>query len=213
MNTKIDKKAVGIGFKAGLIASLCCIIPLILIIFGLTSASVALKFVQYKPYFISLSVIFLVLSIFVFFRKKEEACCLPEEKFSKKWFIGAAVGIHLLTFLILLYVLIPNISPFVHNLSSTESTASLINNSQELKSQLHLKISGMTCSSCATGIKYELERLNGVIEAGVSFYQSRATITYDSNKITSKEILESEIFSDNSPYQAKIIEDKKVEIK
>lgn len=205
MKIKIDKKAVGIGLKAGVIASLCCIIPLVLIIFGLASASAALKFVQYKPYFIILSIIFLAGSIWYFFRKKVCTTCAPSENtVSKKWFIGTTVGVHFLTFLILLYVLMPNISPFLYNLSSDRNTASFINNSSEL-GKLHLKISGMTCSSCATGIKYELERLTGVTEAEVSFYRNRAAITYDFNKISPKEILESEIFSNGSPYKAKRI--------
>lgn len=207
--SKIDKKAIGIGFKAGIIASLCCIIPLILIIFGLTSTSVALKFVQYKPYFIGLSIVFLAGSLWYFFRKGVCSACAPNEnKISKKWFVGTAIGFHLLTFAVLLYLLMPAISPFLYGLSSVQNTASFVDNPLEL-SQLNLKISGMTCSSCATGIEYELERLSGVIKAEVSFYQSKATITYDSNKITPKEILENEIFSDSSPYQAKIIQDNK----
>lgn len=204
-----SKKAMGLGLKAGIIASLCCIIPLILIIFGLASASVALKFVQYKLYFIALSIIFLVGSLWYFFKRR--ACCSPEKgKISKKWFIGIALGFHLLTFLILLYVLMPTISPFLYNLSSEKTEASIVNNFSNLR-QLTLKTSGMTCSSCAAGIKYNLENLPGVIKAEVSFYQSRATITYASNKVSSKEILESEIFSNSSPYQAKIIEDKSLD--
>ena len=199
-----NKKAIGIGIKAGIIASLCCIIPLILIIFGLGSATLALKFVRYKPYFIILSIVFLAGSIWYFSRKKK--CCLTGENLNKKRFIGTALGIHILTFLVLLYVLMPNISPFLYNLSFGQTATSVADDISDSR-HLTLKISGMTCSSCASGIKYELERLNGVSKAEVSFYQSRATIIYDSNKITLEEILESEIFSDDSPYQAKIIKD------
>lgn len=202
---KLDKKAIGLGLKAGIVGSLCCIIPLILIIFGLASVSVVLKFVSYKPYFIALSIIFLVGSLWYFFKKKK--CCSLEDKSSRKWFVGTAIGIHLLTFLILLYVLMPTISPFLYNLFSGTTEASIVNNFSDLR-QFTLKISGMTCSGCAVGIKYNLENLPGVTKAEVSFYQGRAAITYDADKISSKEILESEIFSNSSPYQAKIIEDK-----
>lgn len=202
--SKIDKAACGMGIKAGIIASLCCIIPLILTIFGLASASITLKFVQYKPYFIALSIIFLAGSFWYFFSKQKKACCPPEKKLDKNWFIVTAVGFHILTFAVLLYVLMPNVSPFLYNLSSRKTE---VQNSFNL-SQLNLKISGMTCSSCATGIEYSLENLSGVTRAEVSFYSGQGTIIYDPNKIRPKEILESEIFSNSSPYQAKIIEDK-----
>lgn len=199
---KIDKKAVGIGLKAGIIASLCCVIPLILIIFGLSSASLALKFVKYKPYFIILSVAFLTGSLWYFFKKKR--CCSPEENLNKKWFIGIALGVHLLTFLLLLYVLMPNISPFLYNLSFGKTESRTSNN--PISQQLSLKISGMTCSSCAMGIEYNLENLAGIIKAKVSYYKGQGIINYDPDKITPKEILESEVFSDGSPYSAEIIQ-------
>lgn len=203
--SKVNKKSIGIGLKAGVIASLCCIIPLILIIFGLASASFALKFVQYKPYFIILSIAFLAGSLWYFFKKQK--CCLPENKLNKKRFIGTAVGVHVLTFLFLLYFLLPNISPFLYDLSSPGKTSASVTNNLSNLSQLTLKISGMTCSSCARGIEYSLENLPGVTKAEVNYYQGRGTITYNPDKISSQEILESEVFSNSSPYQAEIIED------
>lgn len=205
LTSKVDKKAVGIGLKAGIIASLCCIIPLILIIFGLASASVALKFVQYKPYFIGLSILFLVGSLWYYFRKRACSVCAPNEnKISKKWFVGTAVSFHLLTFAILLYLLMPTISPFLYDWSLGKAEVSSQSNSNNL-SQLTLKISGMTCSSCAAGIKYNLENLPGVSQAEVSYYKGQGTIIYNPEKITPEEILESQVFSDSSPYKAEII--------
>lgn len=183
---------------------MCCIIPLLLIILGLTSASVALKFIQYKPYFIVSSIIFLVASIWYFLRKQKRTCCLPGDRLNKKWFVIIAVGIHLLTFLILLYLLFPAISPFLYNLSSKKTEASLGDNISNLH-QITLKISGMTCSSCAAGIKYSLESLPGITKAGVSFYSGQAIITYDSRRTSPEDIIKSEIFSDPFPYQAEII--------
>lgn len=202
--SKIDKKACGMGIQAGIIASLCCIIPLVLIISGLASASITLKFVQYKPYFIGLSIIFLAGSLWYLFRKQKKVCCPPEKKLDRKWFIMTAVGFHILTFAVLLYVLMPNISPFLYNVFSRKTE---VQNNSSLP-QFNLKISGMTCSSCATGIEYSLENLSGVTQAEVSFYSGQGTIIYDPNKISPKEILESEIFSNLSLYQAKIVEDK-----
>jgi copper chaperone CopZ len=205
---KANKKAVSFGLKAGVIASLCCIIPLTLIILGLASVSFALKFVQYKLYFILLSIIFLACSLWYFLKKQK--CCVPGEKLNRKWFIGTALGVHLLTFLILLYILMPTVSPFLYHLSFEKTKPSALNNFSSLH-QLTLKISGMTCSSCATGIQYELESLRGIIKAEVSFYSSQAIVAYDPNKIDQKEILESKIFLNSSPYHAKIIEDKILE--
>jgi copper chaperone CopZ len=194
---KINIKAIGIGIKAGIISSLCCILPLILVIFGLVSIGTALRIVQFKPYFIGLSIVFLVVSLVLFLRKNK-SCCITDKRF----FVGTAIITHLLIFILLLYVFVPIIAPSVYTEVSINAFA--VNSPENHK--LTLKIDGMTCSGCAYGIQYQLEQLEGVIKAEVSFSKRNGEIIYNSNKISAERIINSEVFS--NLYSAEIIKDE-----
>ena len=51
-----------------------------------------------------------------------------------------------------------------------------------------LQITGMTCAACATRIEKGLNRLEGVEEASVNLALEKSVVTYDSQKITEKDV-------------------------
>ena len=51
------------------------------------------------------------------------------------------------------------------------------------KKKTELKISGMTCASCATTIEKSLSKLKGVSKAQVNLGTETATVEYDQNKV------------------------------
>lgn len=57
------------------------------------------------------------------------------------------------------------------------------------ETSIELKISGMTCTSCANRIEKNLNSLDGIIEARVNFANSKAYIKYDSSKTNLQEII------------------------
>ena len=68
---KKDKTPVIIGVVAGFIASLCCLGPVLLVLFGLGSISFALSIGKYTWLFLSLGIIFLIAALIVYFTKKK----------------------------------------------------------------------------------------------------------------------------------------------
>ncbi len=196
---KMNIKAILIGIKAGIISSSCCIIPLILVLFGLVSIGSALSFVKYKPYFILLGTIFLIGSLILYIRK-DKACCTT----NKKFLIGTAVVTHILIFILLLYVIVPIVAPVVYTGDSTNEA--LITSTSH---KLMLKINGMTCSSCAYGVQYQLQQLDGVIDADISFLDKTAEVIYNPDQISKEEIINSGVFE--RPYSAEIIKDESME--
>lgn len=50
--------------------------------------------------------------------------------------------------------------------------------------KIELKVSGMTCASCATTIEKSLSKLSGVTKAQVNSGTETASIEYDSDKLT-----------------------------
>jgi len=53
-----------------------------------------------------------------------------------------------------------------------------------------MRIEGMDCSTCATVIEHALHRLDGVLEASVSYAAERMRLEYDSERVTRKAIVE-----------------------
>lgn len=52
-----------------------------------------------------------------------------------------------------------------------------------------LKVTGMTCAGCANHISASLEKLEGVLEHEVKFPGDIATVKYDPDKVSEKEII------------------------
>ena len=77
---KKDKTWLSIGVITGTIALLCCISPIILVLLGLSTVTAAIAlgtnlFDNYKLYFISVSIIFMVTAI-LFYLKKKNQCSI-----------------------------------------------------------------------------------------------------------------------------------------
>lgn len=53
-----------------------------------------------------------------------------------------------------------------------------------------MRIEGMDCSTCATVIEHALQRLDGVLEASVSYAAERMRLEYDTEKVSRKAIVQ-----------------------
>lgn len=79
---KRDHKLLAFGAIGGFIASLCCIGPVIIVLFGLGSLSFALSIGTYSWLFISLGIIFFVTAL-IFYLNKKKSCNIRGVK--KHW--------------------------------------------------------------------------------------------------------------------------------
>jgi len=70
---KEDKTLLAAGGMAGIIASLCCLGPIVLVMFGLSGVSFALSIGKYSWFFLSLAIILLIIALVVYYKKKN--CC------------------------------------------------------------------------------------------------------------------------------------------
>ncbi len=57
--------------------------------------------------------------------------------------------------------------------------------------KLTLKISGMHCVSCGMNIDGELEDMDGIVSASTSYAKSVCTVSFDSKKMSQKQIVSS----------------------
>ena len=197
-----NRKAFRTGIIGGIIASLCCISPIVIILLGLGSVSFALSFSKYKIYFLAASFIFVITASALYLREKSKHCKInlfSKEgiKREKNFFIIVAT-IMIAIYFSMNYVISPQISSLIFSSYQKE-------NSSENLRLLTLQISGLTCPGCATGLEYLFRSLDGVIRARVYFPSGKAEVVYDQTKITKEKIISAQTF-----YKTKIIDDTKI---
>jgi copper chaperone CopZ len=207
---KESKRGIIIGIISALVASLCCIGPIIILLFGLSTVSFALSLSKYKIYFLLAGIIFATLAIVIYLRQRSKACGCSYKasiKREKKFLITTLVVIASI-YLLVTYVISPRafslLSPQKQILNEGSKNFTL-NNLRFLT----LKIDGMYCPGCAAGIEYFLlNYVNGVVNAKVYFPSGKGEITYDATKISKEKIVEK--INSEFPYKAYIINDTSI---
>jgi|TARA_B100001971_G_C18232042_1_gene564551 hypothetical protein len=108
------KKSLLTGFISGLLSSLCCVTPLVLVLLGLSGVAGAMGlagFLQQNlrwTLFIPLGLIFLGSSIYLYIRKKEGTCNLKTiQKY--KTFVITTILFAVIVWILLIYVIVPYI--------------------------------------------------------------------------------------------------------
>lgn len=103
-----DNKLLYIGGGAGLIAALCCIGPVVLILFGLGSVSAALTIGKFAWLFSILAILFFTTGVFIYLKKKN---CCNTQGWKQHWkTILTAFILMVLLLLLLKYVIAPAIA-------------------------------------------------------------------------------------------------------
>ena len=199
VSNKKHLKLAGGALVAALLASACCWLPLVLLVFGASAVGVSTFFEEYRILFLAITALFLVASFYyVYFRKATcqpgDACSVPNprtQKFNKTslWFI---------TVLVFIFALFPNY------IGALIGTGKHLNQQEDLQ-KVSISISGMTCEACSAKIDKALELLPEVEAAEVNFTGSKAVIVLQKGAVTPHEKIIRAIEKSGS-FKAKFIE-------
>mgnify|MGYP001571147707 CR=1 FL=1 len=184
---------VGGAMFAAFVSSLCCVLPLIAVIFGLGAFGTAAIFESVRYPMIGVAFAALAYGFYrVYFRREEcaegEACATkPVSRISKVFlWIGAIV--------IVAFAFSPSylgyIAAAITNPPAVETTPIVVPEESATKKTVVLQIRGMTCDACETHIEVPLRKLKGVISADANYKNHNVTIVYDSAQVTIEKIKE-----------------------
>lgn len=157
-------------------ASLCCIGPILTLIFGVGAFGAATIFASARPYLLVAAAATLAFGFYCLYLRRE--ACAPSESCSSKargrfarpafWMASVAV---------LIFALTPYyVATLARHLSAKRGIAEA---AQPLSARETFKVSGMTCAGCETTIKLALEQTPGVRVAEVSYERGEAVVEYD----------------------------------
>ena len=190
---KKENVFIGGAVFAAIASSLCCILPLAAVFFGVGAFGTASAFETLRPYLLVLAFAALAFSFYrIYFRREQcaegESCATkPVNKLNQLFlWIGASV--------ILAFALAPYYTGYlaaaVSNPQQPSSEAMPI--AAETESQANktviIAVEGMTCEGCATHINETLKKLNGVISAEASYQNKNVKVIFNPKQITLEQI-------------------------
>ena len=190
------------GSAGGMISSICCITPLVLLLLGIGNLSLAATMGAYRIYFILAGLVFVSLSMAYHIRRKMRYCGCSGIQILKQEsrLIFTAFASFFIIFGLINFIVLPFVTAKI-----TGKPEGFAEKDSQLR-QLELRIDGMTCDGCAVAIESALRNVNGVLQADVSYANGSAVIIYDPSLISLKEIVDSV----PEPYLAEIISDREM---
>jgi len=177
--TTADKRSglwLGASLVSALLASACCIGPVLLGTAGLSALGLSTLFEPFRPVLLGLTFLLLGGGFYMaYFRapacEPDAACATSETKLGRAnravlWLATAAV-------------LVVAFSPtYAGSLFAGNPEAEIEADGKEA-SVVTLHIDGMTCGACAVSVQQVLAAIPGVENASVSYEQGTATVTLE----------------------------------
>ena len=166
-----DRSVIVGSLAAGLLASACCIGPLLLGAAGLGSLGFAATLAPYRPWFLALTAALLTVGFYFAYRPQPTEACAPGQACTRPANRrNQRIALWVVTVLALGLATYPNwgarlVRPVVTS-AATAQAATVVT----------LDVQGMTCSACAAEIEHELRQVPGVVQADVSFKDRRAEV-------------------------------------
>jgi len=186
-------------------ASLCCIGPLVFVLFGLGAFGAATVFDTARPYLLGVAILLLAFGFYrAYFRRA--AACVPDEACAAKAVNRASrIALWIAAVAVIAFALSPyyagTLARRMNGAPSAPGSAPAAAVVESGTSQATFKVTGMTCAGCENTIKLALEKTPGVRSSEVSYDRGEAVVEYD-RKLTTPEKLRDAI--SQTGYQAEI---------
>lgn len=208
-----EKTVLGGAVVAAFVASLCCILPLLFVVLGISSLGLGAVFEPFRPFMMGGAVILLALAYYwIYFKQDKSVSCAPGEACETKPASRASrIGLWLATFAVVLFAFTPYITSAIANrVTSREpevitsdddcclrdksskpgNAAGADNQIPANTKQVTFTVIGMSCATCEPAVRIALEKTPGVKRAVVSYEKSSAVVDYDPKQTTPETLRE-----------------------
>lgn len=203
-----ENSILGGAVVAALLASLCCIGPLLFVLLGVSAFGAAAYFETVRPYLLGAAVLLLAVAFYwIYFRRRNTTCAPGDDCAVKPVARASRFGLWVASLAVLLFASLPYFAGALASKISekqtvseeTEQEACCISRTSNDETgtppipaagmkTATFKVEGMTCVSCETTIRLALERTPGVRRSQVSYDRSEAVVEYDPQKTTLKKL-------------------------
>ena len=179
---KLTNLAVTAPLISAIVASVCCIGPVVLAILGIGGAGLFFaKLGGFRPYFIGITALLLGLAFYLTYRKKEVPCkdgaCKKNN--AGKW---SKTALWIVTGLSALLIAFPYVSLSTHNPARTQTGGEIV--------ETIISVEGMTCSGCEVHVERAVKTLDGVVRVNAEQQKSTVNVEFEKGKVTIDDIVE-----------------------
>ena len=183
MKSKTQSWILAGGFLTALVASICCIGPLIALALGIGSFAAASWFAEWRPYFLAASFILLGGAWYLTYRRpRANAECAPGEACAAK---PARTAQKIALWIVTAIAVPAALFPSLIRSTSVRISSPPVAGSAELR----VSIPTMDCVACAKGIEVTLRRQPGVRQATVDYDSKQGVIVFDAQATTADKLV------------------------
>lgn len=185
---------IGGAVFAAIASSLCCILPLIAVVFGLGAFGAASAFETLRPYLLVLAFAALAFSFYrVYFRREEcaegQSCSTkPISKINQIFLWSGLMAI-------IVFALAPYYTGYIAaavfnpNQPTTSETMPIAAETEtQANKTVIIEVEGMTCEGCAVHINETLKKLTGIISAEANYPKKIVKVVYNPKQIKLEQI-------------------------
>lgn len=174
-----------LGIVSVFLGSLCCLVPLALIVLGLTTIGLSAFFVTYHWYFQGASIAIVGAAWFFFLRESRKARRLGtrvhREKSTRITLIAASLIVAFFFVFASYGVIARHVLPSGGEaVFGTDVDGSLVT----------ISVKGMTCATCTFSIQQGLKKIDGVLIADASLARESVTVKYDPEQTTIQKMVD-----------------------
>jgi copper chaperone CopZ len=181
---KTSKKLIGAGVLTAIVASLCCITPVLALIAGTSGIASTFSWLEpFRLYFIGITFIVLGFAWYQKIKPKKTTgdCCSIEKK---KPFMQTKTFLLIITIFVTAMLAFPTYSHIFYPNHEKE----IVIIEKENLSTAEFFISGMTCAGCEAHVENEVSKLKGTLSIKASFESGNAVVAYDQSIVNVQEI-------------------------
>ncbi len=175
----------GIGLFSALLASLCCITPVVSLLAGISGIAAIFSWIEpYRPYLVVMTIGILS---FAWYRQLKPStdhqnceCDVPKKSvWHSKRFLS------IISILSILLLSFPSYSSLFYK-GETDSTISMSETNEYIIGQMIIK--GMTCAGCEHHVEHSLLKHSAVIDASASYRTGEAKFRFDQSQVSLSEL-------------------------
>ena len=182
---------------AGLIASLCCLGPLLFAVVGLSAFGLAGISAAARPYLLVLAVVLLAFGFYRAYFRREQTCEPGEACATKRTSRLGRIGLWIASVAVLAFALSPYYAGRIaaalviknSPVPATPPTASTTNYDAKASIEtVTIQVEGMDCDACEAPIKAALQQIPGVRNTDVSYRRGDARVRFDPKQTNVEQI-------------------------
>jgi copper ion binding protein len=175
------------GLFSAIVASLCCITPVLALLSGTTGVASTFSWVEpYRPILVGLTVLILGFAWYQKLKPRpQDIDCACDDDKTK--FIQSKTFLFLVTIFAGTMLAFPHYSHMFYPNSNAEKQVVYVSESNV--SELTYSVEGMTCTGCEAYIENEVNKLEGILEVDANYETSKAFVKFDNSKVSANEII------------------------